>query len=567
MRGNATITDALPLVSTHLHKILIANRGEIAVRIIRTCREMGLVTVAVYSECDRNALHVRLADEAHAIGPDQASESYLRIEKLIDVARASGADGVHPGYGFLAENADFAEACSTAGLTFIGPSAAAMRAMGTKTTARDIAAAAGVPVVPGGHTPEGIGYPLVVKAVAGGGGKGMRVVRAPVELESAVAQAKAEARSSFNDDRVYFERLLDRPRHIEVQLLGDRHGTIVPFVERECSIQRRHQKLIEETPSPSVTPALRERLMAAAAAIGRASSYTSAGTIEFLVDATGEFFFLEMNTRLQVEHPITEALTGLDFVRAQIEIARGARLADMADLKVSTTTGATATGATTTRATTTGATIDSYVVPAFRSANGVNGHAIEVRVYAENPEAGFLPSPGRITHLRPPSGPGIRDDSGVFEGWTVPTAYDPLVSKVVAWAPDRAGAIARMDRALMEYDLRGINTTIAFCRDIVRSPAFADAAFDTTYVDRLLDENGKKVAQSGGLEEIAAIAAAIWEAAKADLKVGPTRASTTATGTAKNGVVPTLNNGVVPIFRSATTDSLWAQRARLDALR
>ncbi len=319
-----------------MNKILIANRGEIAVRIIRTCREMGLATVAVYSECDRNALHVRLADEAHAIGPDQASESYLRIDKLIDVCRASGADGVHPGYGFLAENADFAEACSTAGLTFIGPGAAAMRAMGSKTTARDIAAAAGVPVVPGGHTAEGIGYPLLVKAVAGGGGKGMRVVRAPAGLDSAVALAKSEARSSFNDDRVYFERLLERPRHIEVQLLGDLHGTIVPFVERECSIQRRHQKLIEETPSPSVTPALRERLMAAAAAIGRKSGYTSAGTIEFLVDATGEFFFLEMNTRLQVEHPITEAVTGIDFVRAQIEIARGARLAD---LKVGTTTG------------------------------------------------------------------------------------------------------------------------------------------------------------------------------------------------------------------------------------
>ena len=315
--------------STHLNKILIANRGEIAVRIIRTCREMGLATVAVYSECDRNALHVRLADEAHAIGPDQASESYLRIDKLIDVCRASGVDGVHPGYGFLAENADFAEACSTAGLTFIGPSAAAMRAMGSKTTARDIAAAAGVPVVPGGHTAEDIGYPLLVKAVAGGGGKGMRVVRAPAGLDSAVALAKSEARSSFNDDRVYFERLLERPRHIEVQLLGDLHGTIVPFVERECSIQRRHQKLIEETPSPSVTPALRERLMAAAAAIGRKSGYTSAGTIEFLVDATGEFFFLEMNTRLQVEHPITEAVTGIDFVRAQIEIARGARLADL----------------------------------------------------------------------------------------------------------------------------------------------------------------------------------------------------------------------------------------------
>ena len=316
-----------------MKKILIANRGEIAVRIIRTCRDMGLVTVAVYSECDRNALHVRLADDAHAIGPDQASESYLRIDKLIDVARSSGAGAVHPGYGFLAENPEFAEACAKAGLTFIGPAATAMRTMGSKTNAREIATAAGVPVVPGGTVPDDVGYPLLVKAVAGGGGKGMRVVRTVAEFESAVRLARSEALSSFGDDRVYFERLLERPRHVEVQLLGDTHGAIAPFVERECSIQRRHQKLIEETPSPAVTQALRERLMAAAVAIGHAAHYTSAGTIEFLVDANGEFYFLEMNTRLQVEHPITEAVTGVDFVRAQIEIARGARLADMAGLK------------------------------------------------------------------------------------------------------------------------------------------------------------------------------------------------------------------------------------------
>ncbi len=312
-----------------MNKILIANRGEIAVRIIRTCRDMGLATVAVYSECDRNALHVRLADEAHAIGPDQASESYLRIDKVIDVARSSGAAGVHPGYGFLAENPEFAEACAKAKLTFIGPTAAAMRAMGSKTNAREVAKTAGVPVIPGGDTSLDVGYPMLVKAVSGGGGKGMRVVRSADELESAITMARSEAQSSFGDDRVYFERLIERPRHIEVQLLGDTHGTIVPFVERECSIQRRHQKLIEETPSPAVTPDLRERLMAAAAAIGHAANYTSAGTIEFLVDASGGFYFLEMNTRLQVEHPITEAVTGVDFVRAQIEIARGAKLAEM----------------------------------------------------------------------------------------------------------------------------------------------------------------------------------------------------------------------------------------------
>ena len=510
---------------------------------------MGLATVAVYSACDRNALHVRLADEAHAIGPDQASESYLRIDKLIDVARASGADGVHPGYGFLAENPDFADACSRAGLTFIGPGAAAMRMMGSKTAARDIAAGAGVPVVPGGDTPEGLGFPLLVKAVAGGGGKGMRVVRAPAELEGAVALARSEALSSFGDDRVYFERLLDRPRHIEVQLLGDAHGNIVPFAERECSIQRRHQKLVEETPAPSVTPELRERLLAAAAEIGRASGYTSAGTIEFLVDANGEFYFLEMNARLQVEHPITEAVTGVDFVRAQIEIARGASLADLnlADLKVGTTRDGDA----------------SDVVPTFRSARSVFGHAIEVRVYAENPEEGFLPSPGRITRLRPPSGPGVRDDSGAFEGWTVPTAYDPLVSKVIAWAPDRPGAIARMVRALTEYDLRGISTTIAFCRELVGSPAFAAGDFDTTYVDRLLEANGSAGAADVELEEMAAIAAAVWSLREAGLK-----ASTTAGTSTTAGATGSDRAAVVPTFRSAKQgDSLWAQRARLDALR
>jgi acetyl-CoA carboxylase, biotin carboxylase subunit len=503
-----------------LKKILIANRGEIAVRIIRTCRDMGLATVAVYSECDRNALHVRLADEAHAIGPDRASESYLRIDKLIDVARSSGAGAVHPGYGFLAENPEFAEACAKAGLTFIGPDATAIRTMGSKTNAREIAIAAGVPVVPGGHAPDDLGYPLLVKAVAGGGGKGMRVVHAVGELESAVRLARSEALSSFGDDRVYFERLLERPRHVEVQLLGDTHGAIAPFVERECSIQRRHQKLIEETPSPAVTQALRERLMAAAEAIGHAAHYTSAGTIEFLVDANGEFYFLEMNTRLQVEHPITEAVTGVDFVRAQIEIARGGRLADMAS----------------------------------RSANG---HAIEVRVYAENPDEGFLPSPGRIAYLRTPSGPGIRDDSGAFEGWTVPTAYDPLISKVVAWAPDRPGAIARMVRALTEYDVRGISTTIGFCRDLVASPEFTAADFDTTYVDRVLEERGRKAARSDELEEVAAIAAAMWEMAR--------RPSPIFDG------APSLDSRPSSIHdRRSTMDdrrSLWARRARLESLR
>ena len=442
---------------------------------------MGLAAVAVYSDGDRQALHVRLADEAYRIGPAAAADSYLRIDTLIDVAARSGADAVHPGYGFLAENPDFAEACRGAGLTFIGPAPAVMRAMGSKTGARAIAASAGIPVVPGGESPEAAGYPLLVKAVAGGGGKGMRVVRSPDELDAAIDVARSEARSSFGDDRVYFERLLEKPRHIEVQLLGDSHGTVVPFVERECSIQRRHQKLIEETPSAAVTAELRDRLLSAAATIGKAAGYTSAGTIEFLVDATGAFYFLEMNTRLQVEHPITEAVTGIDFVEAQIRIAEGARLSDLNIRRMAT----------------------------------ADGHAIEVRVYAENPDNGFLPSPGRITHLRTPSGPGVRDDGGVYEGWTVPTAYDPLVSKVITWAPDRSGAIARMLRALTEYDIRGISTTIAFCRQLVGSPAFAAGEFDTTTVDRLMDASASARPKHDDLEEIAAIAAAIWARTRA----------------------------------------------------
>ena len=458
---------------------------------------MGLATVAVYSACDRNALHVRLADEACALGPDRASESYLRIDKLIDAAVRTGADAVHPGYGFLAENADFAEACATAGLTFIGPGPRAMRALGCKTDARAVATAAGVPVVPGSAAPfpasasaaeleaggGAVQYPLFVKAVAGGGGKGMRAVHAPQDLADAVRLARSEAESAFGDGRVYFERKLEAPRHIEVQLLGDLHGTVVPFVERECSIQRRHQKLIEETPSPAVTPGLRSQLTEAAAAIGRAAGYTSAGTVEFLVDVSGGFYFLEMNPRLQVEHAITEAVTGVDFVRAQIEIAAGATL--------------------------------GAIMAGRNAGTAPDGHAIEARVYAENPENGFLPSPGLITRLREPGGPGIRIDSGAFEGWTVPTAYDPLVTKVIAWAPDRGGAIARMVRALAEYDIRGVDTTIEFCREVIGSPAFAAGEFDTSTVDGMLEARARKAAvHDDEIEEMAAVAAALWTMAR-----------------------------------------------------
>ncbi len=422
-------------------KVLIANRGEIAVRVIRACRDLGLATVAVYSECDRPALHVRLAGEAYPIGGNLPRESYLRIDALIDVARQSGADAVHPGYGFLAENEDFARACRDAGLTFIGPTAEVIERMGSKTAARQAAVAAGVPVVPGTDTPlgddvpdddvrriaDGIGYPLMLKAVAGGGGKGMRMVARPEELASALRAARSEAGSAFGDSAVYLERRLLRPRHIEVQLLGDQHGTVVAFVERECSIQRRHQKVIEESPSPAITADTRRRITAAAAAVARQVGYTNAGTIEFLLDEDGAFYFLEMNTRLQVEHPITEMVTGVDLVQWQIRIARGERL-----------------------------TLDPEALLTPR------GHAIECRVYAEDPDTGFLPSPGRIASLRVPQGPGVRDDSGATEGLDVPIYYDPLVSKLITWGDDRAHALARMRRALAEYDVVGIRTTIPF---------------------------------------------------------------------------------------------------------
>jgi acetyl-CoA carboxylase biotin carboxylase subunit len=473
-----------------MKKILIANRGEIAVRIIRACRELGVSPVAVYSECDRAALHVRLADEAYPIGPSAPRESYLRIDRLIDAVKTSRADGVHPGYGFLAENEEFAAAVGDAGVTFIGPAPDVIRTMGSKTAARAAAARAGVRVVPGTDEPLGadaadadiaaiasrIGYPLLVKAVAGGGGKGMRTVGDPAELANAVRAARSEADAAFGDAAVYLERRLTRPRHIEVQLLGDAHGTVLPFVERECSIQRRHQKVVEETPSLAVSPSLRVAITSSAAAVARAVGYTSAGTIEFLLDEDGRFYFLEMNTRLQVEHPITEMVTGLDLVAWQIRIARGERL----DLDP-----------------------DRLLMP--------HGHAIECRIYAEDPDNNFLPSPGRIADLRVPSGPGIRDDSGATAGLDVPIFYDPMISKLVAWAEDRPRAIARMRRALGEYLVTGIKTTVPFFRWLLAQPEFASGAFNTTYLDEILQaRNGRPfVEPTPEVEEIAAIAAAL----------------------------------------------------------
>jgi acetyl-CoA carboxylase biotin carboxylase subunit len=503
-------------------KILVANRGEIAVRVMRACRELGLRSVAVYSDADRDALHVRYADEAHHVGPSPATESYLRIDRLIDAARRAGADAVHPGYGFLAENAAFARACRDAGLAFIGPSADVITLMGSKTAARQAATRAGVAVVPGAEdsfAPDAsieviadaarrLGYPVLVKAVAGGGGKGMRTVLTPVDLDGAVRAARGEAQSAFGDAAIYLERRLERPRHVEIQLLGDDRGTVVPFVERECSIQRRHQKVVEESPSPVVTPDLRRAMTSQAAALARAVGYTNAGTIEYLLDADGRFYFLEMNTRLQVEHPVTEMVAGVDLVQWQIRIARGEAL----DLDPERTT-----------------------TP--------RGHAIECRIYAEDPDRRFMPSPGTIISLRSPSGPGIRDDSGVANGSTVPVFYDSMISKLIGWGADRRAAIARLGRALSEYQVLGVRTTVPFFRWLLAQPEFEAARFDTTYLDRLLEGRTEPFATvSEEEEEIAAMAAALD--AYFNLRPG---------GAVKDG--------------SGQKDSAWKRAARLEGVR
>jgi acetyl-CoA carboxylase, biotin carboxylase subunit len=503
-------------------KILIANRGEIAVRIIRACREMGLRSVAVYSDCDRAARHVREADQAVHIGPSEAAKSYLRIDAIIDAARKTGADAVHPGYGFLAENAAFARACADARLTFIGPSPEAIALMGSKTAARDAAIAAGVRVVPGTGQPlddhasdeeiasiaDGIGFPLVVKAVAGGGGKGMRTVDDRSRLPSAIRTARSEARSAFGDASVYLERRLVRPRHIEVQLLGDHAGTVIPFVERECSIQRRHQKVVEESPSIAVSSELRHRIASSAAAVARSVKYSNAGTIEFLLDEDGAFYFLEMNTRLQVEHPITEMVTSTDLVQWQIRIARGERLA-----------------------------IDP------ERALMAQGHAIECRIYAEDPDLGFMPAPGLIRGLRPASGPGIRDDGGVSAGYTVPIFYDSMIAKLVAWGASRSDAIDRMSRALREYQVLGIKTTIPFFLWLMQQPDYAAGRYDTTYLDRLLIERkGESFSElTEADEEVASIA------------------------TALDAYLRAMGSAFGPASAGAATD--WKRAARREALR
>lgn len=441
-------------------KILIANRGEIACRVIRACREMGIVTVAVYSEADKDALHVRMADEAYLIGPPASSESYLRWEKIIEVALKAGAEAVHPGYGFLSENAGFVREVTKAGVKFIGPSPEAMEAMGGKISARKIAINAGVPVVPGTTEPltsfenardvaASFGYPIMLKASAGGGGKGMRLVSGESELRSALETARSEARSSFGDDAVYIEKAIVSPRHIEIQVFSDTHGNHVHLGERECSIQRRHQKVIEECPSPINSPELRQEMGACAVKVAKAVDYTGAGTVEFLLsDVDRSFYFLEMNTRLQVEHPVTELVTGIDLVREQIRVAA--------------------------------------VEPLSFTQQDITwiGHAIECRVYAEDPENDFLPSPGRITRLRLPQGPGVRDDGGVYEGAEVSIYYDPMISKLAVYGRSREEAIGRMRRALQEYEVGGIKTTLPFFREIMADGEFIAGKIDTGFISR-----------------------------------------------------------------------------------
>src|SRR5271156_4137614 len=467
-------------------KILIANRGEIAVRVIRACRELGIASVAVYSDVDRASLHVRKADEAYHIGPPAAAESYLNFTKILDVAKRSRADAIHPGYGFLSENAKFAQACGDAGVKFIGPTPASMEMMGSKTRARQQMEKAGVPFVPG--TSRGlesaddaeqvarkIGYPVMLKAAAGGGGKGMRLVRRPEELKSALEAAQSEAERAFGDREVYIEKAIVNPRHIEMQVLADEHGNTVYLGERECSIQRRHQKVLEESPSPIVDADMRRRMGEVAVRVARAANYTNAGTVEFLVDREKNFYFLEMNTRLQVEHPVTELITGLDLVHLQIRIADGEKL------------------------------------PFTQEDVQIRGHAIECRIYAEDPDNNYFPSPGKITLLLSPAGPGIRTDSGMCEGWTVPVDYDPLRAKLIGYGTARMQAISRLTRALHEYFVGGIKTNISLFRRILTDADFQAGKVDTGFLDRMLKQEEDKPADSRA-GEVAAIAAGLFAA-------------------------------------------------------
>jgi acetyl-CoA carboxylase biotin carboxylase subunit len=463
-------------------KVLIANRGEIAVRVIRSCRELGIQTVAIFSDVDRDALHVRFADEAYPCGPPPARESYLVAERVVEIAKRAGAEAIHPGYGFLAENGDFADLCEEHGIVFIGPAGDVMRKMGDKVISRQTMEKAGVPIVPG--TTERLsdeaaerwirdsGLPVMVKASAGGGGKGLRLVREASQVKSALARARSEARASFGDDGLYIERFIEEPRHVEIQVLADSHGHVIHLFERECSIQRRHQKVIEEAPANRMTPELRANMGEAAVAAAKAVGYRGAGTCEFLVDPKGHFYFLEMNTRVQVEHAITEAVTGVDIVKAMIRVAAGEPL---------------------------GIEQDEVTI---------NGHAIEARIYAEDPDKNFVPSPGRILVYRPPDGIGIRVDSGVYQGAEVTVNYDPMVAKLIAWGSDRREAIDRLRRALQEFVVKGIKTSIPFHQRVLRHPRFLEGHYDTGFIDAHMKDWGHET--DGGEElHVAAVAAAI----------------------------------------------------------
>jgi len=509
-----------------IQKILIANRGEIAVRVARTCREMGIRTVAIFSDADRAALHVRSCDEAVRVGPPPSRESYLAIENVIAAARQTRADAIHPGYGFLSENAAFARACRDAGLIFVGPPPEAMEEMGEKTRARRKVSAAGVPIVPGLKEPiaEGeeekakryakqIGYPILLKAAAGGGGKGMRLVTEAREFDSSLATARREALSAFGDARVYLEKAISRPRHVEIQIFADQHQSCIWLGERECSVQRRHQKVIEETPSPVVTPELRQKMGEVAVRAASSVGYVGAGTCEFLVDGqTREFFFLEMNTRLQVEHPVTEWCTGLDLVRWQIEVAQGTKLPwTQEDV-----------------------------------ARNVRGHSIEARLYAEDPARSFLPSPGVISDLRIALGPGVRNDLGVESGSEVPRYYDPMIGKLSVWAQTREQAIARLKRALSETVVNGIVTNTRYLKAILDLEEFRRGDYDTGILargaDRLLPKGGEAKELTPD-QEIALAAAAIWQ-----LEQGQ-------------------RAGLSAVAQPAARESAWARAGRLDSLR
>jgi acetyl-CoA carboxylase biotin carboxylase subunit len=490
-------------VAAVIARLLVANRGEIAVRIIRACREAGIESIAVCSDADEGAPHAVLADHVVGIGPAPAAESYLDIGRIVDAARASHADAIHPGYGFLSENAAFAAACAEAGLIFVGPTADAIERMGSKTAARRIAEAAGVPVVPGAtpadQSPAGlraaadqVGYPLLLKASAGGGGKGMRVVRTAGEFEEAAGAARREATSAVGDGTLYVERYLERPRHVEIQVLGDHHGAVVHLFERECSAQRRHQKVVEESPCLALTPELRAQMGEAAVRAAQAVGYRSAGTIEFLLDGTGgdaRFYFLEMNTRLQVEHPVTEAVTGIDLVRAQLDIADGRRL------------------------------------PWAQAALTQRGHAIECRIYAEDPAQGFVPQAGRVLLYREPTGPGLRIDAGIVEGSEVSVHYDPLLVKLIAAAETRAGAIERARAALRQFPILGVRTNVPFLLRLLSHPDFLSATIDTGFLDR---EAASLIAPPATETTLRALAVAASLAGAVPGPAGPTATGATA---------------------------------------